>query len=261
MSIDPTAIIEDGANIAEGVVVGPFCRVGAKVTLSQGVRLLSHVSIDGCTEIGAGTIVHPFTVLGGTPQHLGYQGEETRLVIGARNIIREHVTMNIGTIEGRGETRIGDNGMFMTACHVAHDCLIGDNVIFANNATLGGHVSIGANSFLGGLCAVHQFCRVGENAFIGGCAAAPTDVIPYGSAIGNHATLSGLNIIGMKRRGLDRKSIHALRGAYKVLFQDVGTFQDRVDETEKKYSHVDEVMKIVRFIRSDARRPIMAPGN
>jgi len=261
MSVHPTAIIEDGAAVADEVDVGAYCRIGPKVVLSKGVKLLSHVSIDGHTEIGAGTVIHPFAVLGGPPQHLGYKGENTKLFIGANNIIREHVTMNIGTPDGRGETRIGDNGMFMTACHVAHDCVIGDNVIFANNATLGGHVSIGSNAFLGGLSAIHQFCRVGENAFIGGCAAAPTDVIPYGSATGNHANLSGLNIVGMKRRGLDRKSIHALRGAYRVLFKDQGTFQERVDEVEKNYGAADEVMKIVRFIRADARRPIMTPGS
>ena len=259
MNIHPTAIIEDGAIVANSAEVGPYCHVGAKVVLGEKTKLLSHVSITGRTEIGERTIVHPFSILGGAPQHLGYDGQDTKLIIGKNNLIREHVTMNIGTGEGRGETVIGDNGMFMTACHVAHDCLIGDNVIMANNATLGGHVSIGDNAFLGGLCAIHQFCRVGDNAFVGGCAAAPTDIIPYGSATGNHANLSGLNIIGMKRRGLDRKSIHALRSAYKELFKDEGAFQDRVSAVEASFGHIAEVMLIIEFIRADKKRPIMTP--
>lgn len=261
MTIHPTAIVEDGAELADGIEIGPFCRVGARVTLEQGVRLLSHVVIEGRTRLGPGSTVHPFAVLGGPPQHLGYKEEDTSLVIGANAIIREHVTMNTGTADGRGETKIGDNGFFMSACHVAHDCLIGDNVIFANNATVGGHVRVGNNAFLGGLCAIHQNCRVGDFAFVGGCAAAPTDIIPYGSATGNHATLSGLNIIGMKRRGLERKSIHALRGAYRMLFDDEGAFQERVEKVASAYGQDGEVMRIIDFIRADARRPIMAPGD
>ncbi len=260
MRIHPTAIVEDGAEIGDGVEIGPYCRVGANASIGDGARLLSHVAVEGRTRLGAGSIVHPFAVLGGPPQHLGYKGEETSLIIGANTVIREHVTMNIGTAEGRGETTIGDNGYFMSACHVAHDCVIGDNVIFANNATVGGHVRVGDSAFLGGLCAIHQNCRVGDYAFVGGCAAAPTDIIPYGSATGNHATLAGLNIIGMKRRGLERKTIHALRGAYRTLFDASGAFQDRVEKTADTYGDEPEVMRIIDFIRADARRPIMAPG-
>jgi len=259
MNIHPTAIIEDGADIAESAEIGPYCHVGGKVTLGSDVKLLSHVAIMGRVDISAGTTVHQFAVLGGAPQHLGYQGEDTRLSIGENNLIREHVTMNIGTVGGGGKTVIGDNSMFMTGCHVAHDCVIGDHVIMANNATLGGHVTIGNNVFLGGLSAIHQFCRVGDNAFVGGCAAAPTDIIPYGSAIGNHAQLSGLNIIGMKRRGLDRTSIHALRSAYRDLFTGGGAFQDRLSAVEETYGHVVEVMSIINFIRADKKRPIMTP--
>lgn len=260
MRIHPTAIVEDGAEIAEGVSVGAYCVVGAKVKLGPGVVLHPHVMVAGRTEIGAHTVVHAFASLGGPPQHVAYRGEDTRLVIGARNVIREHVTMNLGTPAGRGETRVGDDGFFMTACHVGHDCVIGDHVIMANCATLGGHVVVGDFVFLGGLCAIHQFSRIGAYAFIGGCAAVTADVIPYGSAIGNHARLAGLNIIGMKRRGLSREAIHDLRGAYRLLFAEEGSFQERLAEVAARYGGREEVRRIIDFIRADARRPVMAPA-
>ena len=259
MSIHPTAIVEDGAQLGDDVRIGPYCTVGKSVRLGDGVSLEAHVCISGATEIGARTQISPFAVLGGPPQHLADKGEKTRLIIGDDCVIREHVTMNTGTEGGRGVTQVGRKGMFMTGAHVAHDCIVGDNVIMANNATLGGLVQVGENAFLGGLCAVHQFCRVGANAFVGGCAAAPTDLIPYGSATGNHARLSGLNIIGMKRRGLERATIHAIRNAYKMLFDAEGPFQDRVDQTALEFKDVDEVMSIIGFIRADGKRPIMMP--
>jgi UDP-N-acetylglucosamine acyltransferase len=260
MQIHPTAAVEEGARIAPGAIVGPYCRVGAAASIEEGVVLQSFVVVEGETAIGPRTVVHPFTVLGGPPQHLGYRGETTRLTIGADNIIREHVTMNRGTVAGRGETRIGSRGFFMAGCHIAHDCVIGDNVIFANNATLGGHVVVEDYAFLGGLCAVHQYCRVGAFSFIGGCAAVPTDVIPYGSAIGNHAKLEGLNIVGMKRRGLSREAIHETRAAYRMLFANGETFRERLGAVETRYGHREEVARILAFVRSDAVRPLMTPG-
>jgi len=259
MGIHPTAIVEEGARLGEGVSIGPFCRVSASATLADGVELKSHVVIDGRTEIGARTIIYPFAVLGGPPQHLGYRGEDTCAKIGADCIIREYATVNLGTPSGRGETIVGDKCFLMTGAHVAHDCIVGSNVIFANNATLGGHVVIGDYVFLGGLCAIHQFCRVGDYAFIGGCAAVPTDVIPYASATGNHAQLSGLNIIGMKRRGMSRAGIHDLRAAYRLLFSDGASFQERLEFVETKYAQSEDVMRIVNFIKEDTRRPLMAP--
>jgi UDP-N-acetylglucosamine acyltransferase len=259
MRIHPTAIVEEGAALGDGVVIGPFCRVSAKARLGAGVELKSHVVVAGRTEIGARTIVHPFAALGGPPQHLGYRGEDTALRIGEDCVIREHATLNLGTPTGRGETVVGDRCFLMTGAHVAHDCLVGSDVIFANNATLGGHVVIEDFVFLGGLCAVHQFCRVGAYAFIGGCAAVPTDVIPYASATGNHAQLSGLNIVGMKRRGMSRAAIHDLRAAYRMLFAPAGSFQERVEAVASTFAHREEVMRIVRFIRTDTRRPLMAP--
>ncbi len=259
MRIHPTAIVEEGACLGEGVSIGPYCRVGSAVSLGAGVELKSHVVIDGRTEIGARTVIHPFAVLGGPPQHLGFRGEDTRLKVGADCILREHATLNLGTVAGRSETVIGDKCFLMTGAHVAHDCIVGSNVIFANNATLGGHVVVGDHVFLGGLCAIHQFCRIGSYAFIGGCAAVPTDVIPYASATGNHAQLSGLNIVGMKRRGMSRAAIHDLRAAYRMLFSDDASFQERLDAVEIKYAQSDEVMRVVNFIKEDTRRPLMAP--
>lgn len=257
--IHPTAIVEDGAQIGAGTSIGPYCIIGAHAVIGENCTLHGHVVIQGNTTIGRDTIIFPFASLGTPPQHLGYRGEDTALVIGEKNVIREHVTMNPGTVQGRGETVIGDNGLFMTGSHVAHDCSIGDNVIFANNATVGGHVSIGDFVFMGGLCAVHQYCRIGMYAFVGGAAAVPGDVIPFGSVTGNHAFLAGLNVIGMKRRGLSREVIHDLRAAYRLLFADEGTLQERLADVAEIYGHRSEAMQIVEFIRSQSSRPIVGP--
>ncbi|MEZ5895942.1 MAG: acyl-ACP--UDP-N-acetylglucosamine O-acyltransferase [Parvularculaceae bacterium] len=260
MSIHPTAIVEDGARLGEGVSIGPYCRVASGVVLGAGVVLRSHVVVEGRTTIGDNTIVHPFAVLGGAPQHIGYRQEDTSLNIGSGCIIREHVTANIGTVNGAGVTTIGDRCFLMTGAHVAHDCTVGEGVIFANNATLGGHVTVGDFVFLGGLSAIHQFCRIGSYAFIGGCAAVPTDVIPYASAAGNHAYLSGLNIVGMKRRGMSRAKIHDLRSAYKLIFEAEGTFRERVEQVANTFANSGEVLQIIDFINADTRRPLMAPA-
>lgn len=259
MKIHPTAIIEEGARIADDVSIGPFCHVGANATLDEGVILKNGVVISGMTTIGARTVVHAYSVLGGPPQHVLYKDEVSRLTIGADNVIREHSTMNSGTPVAGGETKIGDNGFFMVGAHVAHDCHVGDNVIFANNATLGGHVRVGDNAFLGGLCAVHQHARVGAYSFVGGCAAVTGDIIPYGSVYGNHARLGGLNIIGMKRRQMPRDVIHKIRGAYRELFQSSGTFAERLDDVRNRYSEVEEVMRIVGFIDDGAARSLITP--
>ncbi|MFQ5562749.1 MAG: acyl-ACP--UDP-N-acetylglucosamine O-acyltransferase [Parvularculaceae bacterium] len=261
MDVHPTAIIESGAELGSGVSIGPYCRVGSEVRLGDDVSLDSHVVVTGETEIGARTKVFPFAILGGPPQHIAYKGEKTALIIGSDNIIREYVTMNPGTVQGRGVTKVGNSGLFMTGAHVAHDCIVGDNVIFANNATLGGHVIVQDYVFMGGLSAVHQYCRIGAYAFIGGCAAVPADVIPYGSAMGNHAYLTGLNIVGMKRRGVSRAAIHDLRAAYRLLFAEEGTFQERLEDAAKLFGEREEVMRIVNFIGEGASRPLMTPAH
>lgn len=260
MNIHPTSIIEDGAILGDGVVIGPMCRVGGGVRLHDGVVLKSHIVIEGDTEIGRETIIHPFSTLGGTPQHLGYKGEPTKLRIGANCIFRENVTVNIGTANGGGVTRIGDRAFLMVGTHVAHDCQVGNDVIFTTHVAVGGHVTIGNNAFLGGLCAIHQYCRIGDFAFIGGCATVTTDIIPHASAFGNHAKLAGLNIIGMKRRGMPRETIHNLRGAYRALFAENGTFKERVEFVRENFAGCDEVARIINFIDSGATRPLMTPG-
>lgn len=259
VEIHPTAIVAEGAELADGVSIGPFCVVGPKVRLGEGTRLLSHVVIEGRTTLGARNAVHAFAVLGGPPQHTAYAGEDTELVIGDDNSIREHVTMNIGTVRGGGVTRVGSNGMFMIESHVGHDCVVGDHVILTKQATLGGHCLIDDYVIVGGLAAIHQFCRVGRYAFVGGLAAVVKDVIPYGSVWGNHAHLEGLNLVGIKRRGFSRESINTLRAAYRLLFADEGTFQERLADTIETYSASPEVMEIIDFIRADANRPLCLP--
>jgi UDP-N-acetylglucosamine acyltransferase len=255
----PTAIVHDGAKLAAGVEVGPYCIVGPEVSLGPGVRLISHVVIEGVTEVGEGCVVHPFATLGGAPQHLAHKGERTRLVIGARNLIREYVTMHAGTKLGRGVTTVGSDGLYMVGAHIAHDCVVGDHIVLANNATLGGHVTMGDYVFMGGLAAIHQHSRIGRHAFIGGLAAVIKDVIPFGSVWGNHAHLEGLNLVGLKRRGFSRETINDLRSAYRLLFAEEGTFQERVDDVARVFAGVDEVMEIIAFIRADASRPLCLP--
>jgi len=257
--IHPTAIVAPGAQLGQDVEIGPFCTVGPKVQLGDGVRLVSHVVVDGVTAIGTGTEVHPFAFLGGAPQHLAHKGEDTRLVIGERNIIREHVTMHTGTVGGGGVTTVGSDSLYMVGAHVAHDCVIGDRVTFANNATLGGHVVIGDFVFMGGLSAVHQFTRIGRYSFVGGGGVVTKDIIPYGSVWGNHAHLEGLNLVGLKRRGFTREAINALRAAYRLLFADEGTFQERLDDVVEAHAGTPEVMEIVDFIRAEANRPLCLP--
>lgn len=257
--IHPTAIIEDGAQLGARVQIGPYSHVGAKVVLHDDVVLKSHVVLDGNTEIGARTEIASFASLGGPPQHLGYKGEDTKLIIGTDNSIREYVTMNPGTVAGIGETRVGNHGLFMAGIHVAHDCVVGDHVVMANTATLGGHVCVQDYVFMGGKSGVHQFCRVGIYSFIGAAALVTTDVIPYGSVFGNHASLEGLNIVGMKRRGTPRPVIHDIRAAYRLLFADEGTFQERVDDVATTFSTRDEVMMIINFIKAGATRRLCMP--
>jgi acyl-ACP--UDP-N-acetylglucosamine O-acyltransferase len=217
-NIHTTAVIEDGAVLGAEVEVGPYSVIGQNVTIGDGVRIKSHVVIDGHTTLGGLSVVHPFAAIGQPPQDLKYDGEDTKLKIGEKTVVREHVTLHPGTAVGRGETVIGDNCMFMAGSHVAHDSIIGDHVIFANHAAIGGHVVIGDFVFLGGLSAVHQFSRIGAYAFVGGMAALENDLIPYGSCKSNRAYLSGLNIIGMKRRNMTREAIHNLR-CYGAVFR------------------------------------------
>jgi UDP-N-acetylglucosamine acyltransferase len=259
VEVHPTALVADGAVLADGVSVGPFCIVGPRARIGAGTRLHSHVVIEGATELGAGNQVYPFAVLGGPPQHTAYQGEDTGLVIGDNNVIREHATMNLGTVRGGGMTRVGSNGFFMIESHVGHDCVVGDHVILTKQATLGGHCELGDYVIVGGLAAIHQFTRVGRHAMVGGLAAVVKDVIPYGSVWGNHAHLEGLNLVGLKRRGFSREAINTLRAAYRLLFADEGTFQERLEDTAETFAGSPEVSEILDFIRADGNRPLCLP--
>lgn len=257
--IHSTAIVDSSATVGENVVIGPYCSVGPDVVLGDGVRLHSHVVVVGHTALGANTHVYPFASIGHPPQDLKYQGEPSELIIGANNIIREHVTMNPGTEGGGMLTRVGNNCLFMMSSHVAHDAKVGNHVVFANNATLGGHVEIEDYVILGGLSAVHQFCRVGRHAMVGGMSGVEQDVIPYGSVMGNRARLAGLNIVGLKRRGFSRGDITALRKAYRLLFAEEGTMAERLADVSEMYKEHEAVMDIVKFIRSDSSRAICQP--
>jgi UDP-N-acetylglucosamine acyltransferase len=257
--IHPTAIVDPTAEIHDGAEVGPYCILGPNVTLASGVRLVAHVFIERETRIGEGTVVHPFATLGQPAQDTSYKGEPTTLAIGARNVIREHVSMHRGTVRGRGRTQVGDDGYFMAQSHVAHDCIVGNGVIFAQGATLGGHVQVGDHVIMGGLSAMHQHGRIGRHAFVGGLAAVVADVIPYGSVFGNHATLAGLNVVGLKRRGFSKAAVHDLRAAYRLLFAEEGTFQERLEDVAETYAHEPLVQEIVAFIRADAQRPLCMP--
>ncbi|MFZ5669753.1 MAG: acyl-ACP--UDP-N-acetylglucosamine O-acyltransferase [Pseudomonadota bacterium] len=257
--IHPTAVVDKAARLGEGVEIGPFCIVGPHVVLGDRVKLLSHAIVEGHTEVGEDCVLHPFACLGGPPQHSAHKGEPTRVVVGARNVFREHVTVHAGTAGGRGITTVGADGLFMVSVHIAHDCVIGDKVTMAPSVAVGGHVSVADFVFLGGLAAIHQFTRIGRYAFVGGGGIVTKDVIPYGSVWGNHAHLEGLNLIGLKRRGFSREQIAAMRAAYRLLFADEGTFQERLDDVETAYSNVAEIMEIIAFIRDDATRPLCLP--
>lgn len=258
-NIHPTAIIEDGAQIGENVSVGAYSVIGPHVTLKDHVVVQSHVVVGGHTQVGAGTQIYPFASIGQAPQDLKYRGEPSRLIIGKNNTIREHVTMNPGTADGAMETIIGDNGLFMMACHVAHDCVVGNNVILANNATLAGHVQVGDYAVLGGLCAVHQFIRIGHHAVIGGMSGVDTDVIPYGRVKGERAFLAGLNLVGLERSGLEKDEIKALQRAYSALFNGDGTMDDRIAAIGESHKDNPQIMSIIEFARGKKRFPLCQP--
>jgi UDP-N-acetylglucosamine acyltransferase len=257
--IHPTAIVHGEARLGENVEIGPYSTVGPNVSIGANTRLISHVVLEGYTEIGEDCLLHPFAYLGGSPQHVAHKGEPTRLLVGSRNVIREQVTMHTGTVLGGGITRVGSDSLYMIGAHIAHDCQVGDGVTFANHATLAGHVRVGDYVFMGGLCAVHQFSRLGRHAFIGGGAIVTKDVIPYGSVWGNHAHLEGLNLVGLKRRGFTREVINDLRAAYRLLFADEGTFQERLEDVARVFTNSPEVRELVDFIRADADRPLCQP--
>ena len=233
-AIHPTAVIEPGATIGKDVAIGPYCVVGGGVTIDDGCRLVAHVHVSGDTTIGARTVIQPFASLGTPPQSASFRGGPTRLIVGADCDIRESVTMNVGTEDGGGVTKVGERGFFMANSHVAHDCHVGNDVVFANCATLGGHCRIGDHVFIGGLSAVHQHTRVGDHAMISGVCGVRGDIIPFGLVAGAIARLNGINVVGMKRRKFPIETVRALRAAYRLLFLGKDAIAQRRDEVESK---------------------------
>jgi UDP-N-acetylglucosamine acyltransferase len=254
-SIDPTARVAPGALIAADATIGPYCVIGPDVVIGEGCRLVAHVHVAGHTSIGPRTVIYPFASLGTPPQSVKYRGGPTRLIIGAGCDIRENVTVNTGTEDDRGITEIGDHCFLMAGSHVAHDCKVGHQVVMANNAVLGGHASVGDSSFLGGQAAVRQFVRIGEGAMIVGLSGIRADIIPWGMAQGPLASLVGINVVGLRRRGFAKPDIHRLRSAYKDLFLGEGVFRDRLAQVEKAYAGVPLIESVLAFIRA-GKRPL-----
>jgi UDP-N-acetylglucosamine acyltransferase len=260
--IHPMAAVDSAAKIGAGVTIGPFCSVGPDVTLGDGVNLISHVAVAGRTSIGARTRIFPFASLGHEPQDLKFKGEPSTLTIGADCTIREGVTMNPGTEGGTMATIVGDSCAFLANSHVAHDCKVGKGVILSNNVLLAGHCSIGDYVIMGGGSGVHQFVRIGHHAFVGAMTGVGDDVIPYGMAItpDRAARLSGLNIIGLKRRGFSRDEIHELRRAYRLLFANEGTLKERVEDVAAEFESHPLIHEILDFIREGGDRAICVPA-
>ncbi|QCO56905.1 acyl-ACP--UDP-N-acetylglucosamine O-acyltransferase (plasmid) [Pseudorhodobacter turbinis] len=256
--IHASAVVDPAATIGPGCMIGPFCVVGPEVTLGAGVVLKSHVVITGWTEIGDETVIFPFACVGEVPQDLKFKGERTRLVVGARCRIREGATLNTGTAGGGGITRVGDDCLLMTGAHVGHDATVGNRVILANQAAIAGHCQIGDDVIIGGLSGVHQWVRIGHGAIIGAVTMVTNDVLPHGLVQGPRGDLDGLNLVGLKRRGVERSEITALRAGYQMLAQGEGTFLDRArrlaDETESRH-----VKEMTDFILSASDRSFLTP--
>ncbi len=265
MSVDTTAtihastVVEDGAIIGANCKIGPFCHVGPNVTLGENVELFSHVVIAGYTKIGASTRIWPHASVGHQPQDLKYAGEQTYLEIGENCMIREGVTVNPGTKGGTGTTRIGDNCLLMLGSHIGHDAQVGDRVVLANHASVAGHVTIGDDVIIGALSGVHQFVNVGKGAIIGGLAAVVADVIPYGMALSERANLGGLNLIGLKRRGVDKAMINGLRASFSEIFDGGGTLKERAQKARDKHGDNELVCDIVDFLLADSARSFLLP--
>ena len=265
MTIDPsaevhaTAVVEDGAVIGPRTIVGPYCTIGPRVVLGADNDLKSHVALAGTTAIGDGNRIFPFASIGHVPQDLKYRGEDTRLEIGANNTIRENATLNPGTEGGGGLTRIGDGNLLMMHVHIGHDCRLGNGIVLANAASIGGHTEIGDGAVIGALAGVHQFCRIGEGAMIGGLSAVVADVIPFGTVAGERAHLAGLNLVGLKRRGLEKATISGLRAAYGALFAAEGTLQERADAVAEAHGDNPLVQTVLAFLAEGSSRHVTTP--
>ncbi|TCP94972.1 acyl-[acyl-carrier-protein]--UDP-N-acetylglucosamine O-acyltransferase [Cricetibacter osteomyelitidis] len=251
--IHPSAIVEEGAKIAENVVIGPFCVVENNVTIGKNTVLYSHVVVKGRTTIGEDNQIFQFASIGEVNQDLKYQGEPTKTIIGNRNRIRESVTIHRGTVQGGGVTRIGDDNLFMINTHIAHDCQIKNRCILANNATLGGHVELDDFVIVGGMSAIHQFAIVGAHVMLGGGSMVSQDVPPYVMAQGNHARPFGVNLEGLKRRGFDKPTLHAIRNVYKLIYRSDRTLEDVIPEIERIAETDSAISFFVEFFKRSTR--------
>lgn len=254
MKIHPTAIVHPKASLDGDVEIGPFCVIGEHVAIRKGSRLLSHVTIDGWTEIGERNEVHPFASIGGPPQHLGYKGEPTKVIIGDDNIIREYVTINRGTVQGGGVTSLGSKGILMAYVHVAHDCRLGNHIIMANAASLAGHITIGDHAVIGGLTGILQFVRVGDYVMVGGCCAIGQDIPPFTFAAGGYrAHLYGLNSVGLQRHGFSADRIALLKKAFDLLFRSGHRTAEAIRLAKKEFKGQPDVSKILTFMEGTKR--------
>ncbi len=258
--IHKTSVIDKKAKVSKSVTIGPFCYVGPNVELSDDVVLISNVHIEGNTKIGKGTKIFPFASIGTQPQDLKFKNEKNSLLIGEKNIIREYVTINPGTEGGGSKTMIGNNCLFMISSHIAHDCIIGNNVIIANNVPLGGHVTIEDSVVIGGNSAVQQFTRIGRLAMIGGMTGVLKDVTPFGLSIGNRNYLQGINLIGLRRKKYDNKTIMGLDKAYKAIFSSKN-LHENLSKINGEHKDNELVLEVIRFIEKDKKRPICSPQN
>jgi UDP-N-acetylglucosamine acyltransferase len=253
LEIHPLAIVHPGAQLAAGVKVGAFSTIGEHVRIGPDTIIGSHVAVEGRTEIGEKCHFLPFSSIGGIPQSVRYRGEPTRLIIGDRNVIREFVTINLGTPEGGGITTVGNNNLIMAYTHIAHDCKIGNQIILANSSTLAGHITIEDCAIVGGVVAIHQFVRIGCYAIIGGASAVPQDIPPYMTASGNRAKLYGLNIVGLKRHGFSETTITSLKHAYRILFRSHLSLRKAMEKVEKEIPDLPEIRHLLEFLRNSKR--------
>jgi UDP-N-acetylglucosamine acyltransferase len=251
--IHPTAVVAPGARIGAGAVVGPYCVVEADVAIGERTRLLSHVIVQDGTVLGPDNVVFPMAVIGGIPQDLKFGGEASSLVVGARNRIREFVTLHRGTEGGGGVTTVGDDNLIMAYSHVAHDCRIGSRTILGNAATLAGHVEVGDDASVGAFSGIHQFTRVARHAFIAGYSVVTQDALPWVMTVGNRATTHGVNLVGLKRKGYSDETVEAIKQCYTTLFRSKLLLRDAMEKVQAELGHHEEVRYFLEFVRTSTR--------
>ncbi len=251
--IDKTAIIGENVTVDDSTNIGPYCVIKDNVKIGKNNKIASHVVIEGNTEIGDNNIIFQFASIGSVPQDLKYKGENTRLIIGSNNIIREYATFNPGTVTGNSVTVIGNFNLFMMSIHIAHDCIVGNYAILANHATLAGHVEINDFAILGGLCAVHQFTKIGESALISGGTMVVQDIPPYLIASGDRARIYGINKIGLERRGFSKEEIDDVKNAYKIVYRSKLTIKNAINKIKSEINTTPIVEKFIEFILNSKR--------